>query len=361
VRVKGNIRSLSEPHRAYKVDLNRITKGQKLGGLDELTFDSLIWDYSCLGEALGFEFFRDAGVPAPRTAYAWLSASVERRWYRKPLGLYLMVEPVDNEFAAERFGSKSTPVFKPVTYELFKYLGDDWSAYARIYDLKTKATPEQRQRVMDFARLVSSATDAEFAAQVGDFLDLDEFARFLAGTVLLSNYDSILADGQNFYMYLDRRSNKFGFIPWDLDAAWATFWLATKPEHERASIWHPWVGENRFIERVMAVKEFRRIYRAHLEDFVARLYVPNRLHRRIDEIAAVIRDPIAAQSAFRLDKFEQEVGWKPVHPSPGERPDTFNRPAHELKRFIDQRAASVRRQLNGKSRGMILKWPEKMW
>jgi len=59
------------------------------------------------------------------------------------------------------------------------------------------------------------------------------------------------------------------------------------------------------------MEAFRDIYRSHLEDFVARLYVPDRLHRRIDEIAAVIRDPIAAQSALRLDKFEQEVGWKP--------------------------------------------------
>ena len=358
-RVKGNVRSLYEPTRSYKVDLNKFAPGQKLGGLDELTFNSLISDDSCLGEALAYEFFREAGVPAPRTAYAWLSASVTRRWEQKPLGLYLMVEAVDNEFAAERFGSKATPVFKPVTYNLFEHLGDEWSAYAPIYDLKTKATPEQQRRVIDFARLVSSAPDAEFAAQVGDFLDLDEFARFLAGQVLLPCYDGILSDGQNFYMYLDPRSNKFGFIPWDLDSAWGNIWIASRADSIQASIWHPWIGENRFLERVMAVEKFRRIYRSHLEDFLARLYVPDRLHRRIDEIAAVIREPIAAQSAFRLDKFEQEVGLKPVHPSPGEWPNTFNRPAHELKRFIDRRAESVRRQLDGKSKGMILKYPER--
>jgi spore coat protein CotH len=158
-------------------------------------------------------------------------------------------------------------------------------------------------------------------------------------------------------MYLDPRSNQFGFIPWDLDSAWGRDWIASKAEQEQASIWHPWVGENRFIERVMAVEEFRRIYRSHLEDFLSRLYVPDRLHRRIDEIAAVIRDPISAESAFRLDKFEQEVGWKPVRPSSGEWLDAFNRPVHELKRFIDQRAESVRRQLDGKSPGMILKYP----
>jgi RNA polymerase sigma factor (sigma-70 family) len=357
-RVKGNVLSLAEPIRSYKVDLNKFVPGQKLGGVDELTFSSLVGDPAGLCEALAYEFFREAGVPTPRTAYAWLSASVTTQWEQKPLGLHLMEEAVDNEFAAERFGSKATPIFKPVTYKLFEHLGDEWSAYAPIYDLKTKATPEQQRRVIDFARLVSSATDVEFAARVGDFLDLDEFARFLAGQVLLPNYDGILARGQNFYMYLDPRSNKFGFIPWDLDAAWGQDWIASKAEQEQSSIWHPWVGEKRFIERVMAVEEFRRIYRSHLEDFVARLYVPERLHRRIDEIAAAIREPIAAQSAFRLDKFEQEVGWKPVHPSPGEIDNTFNRPAHEYKRFIEKRAASVRRQLEGKSKGMILKYPE---
>jgi RNA polymerase sigma factor (sigma-70 family) len=360
-RAKGNVVSLSEPTRAYKVDLNKFAPGQKLGGLDELTFSSLFGDDSCLAEALAYEFFREAGVPAPRTAYAWLSASVTTQWEQKPLGLYLMEEVVDNEFAAERFGPKATPVFKPATYNLFEYLGDEWPAYAPIYDLKTKATPEQQRRVIDFAQLVSSATDAEFAARVGDFLDLDEFARFLAGQVLLPSYDSILTRGKNFYMYLDPRSNKFGFIPWDLDSAWGEDWIASKAEQAQASIWHPWVGEKRFLERVLAVDEFRRIYRAHLEDFLSRLYVPDRLHRRIDEIAAVIRDPIAAQSAFRLDKFEQAVGWKPVHPSPRGWRNIFNRPAQELKVFIDKRAESVRRQLDGKSRGMILKYPEKMW
>ncbi len=361
VRLKGNIGSLFGIKRSFKVDLNRFAKGQKLAGLDELTFKSQLWDYSNLSEALAYELFRDAGVPAPRTAYAWLSASVAGQWDRKPLGLYLMVEPVDKVFVGERFGSKKTPVFKPVTYELFKHLGDDWSAYAGIYDLKTQATPEQERRIIEFARLVSSAPDAEFAARVGDFLDLDEFARFLAVEVLLANYDSILSDGQNFYMYLDPRSNKFGFVPWDLECAWGDFWIASKGELERASIGHPWIGENRFIERVMAVEEFRRMYRAHLEDFLARLFVPQRLHRRIDELAAVLRDPIAAESAFRLNKFEQAVGAKPVTTSPGEKPQGLNRPAHEFKRFIEARARSVRRQLDGQSPGMILKYPNRDW
>ena len=357
-RLKGNgtyLSSLVGAKRSFKVDLNKFSKGQKLGGTDELDFHNLIDDYSSLSDVLAYEFFRDAGVPAPRTAYAWLTVSVTGQSDHQPLGLYAMIEPVGGKFAAEHFGSKKAPIFKPVTYQLFEHLGNDWSAYARIYDLKTQATPEQERRVIDFARLVSQADDAEFARRVGDFLDLQEFAGFLAGEVLLSAYDGFLSDGQNFYVYLDPRSDKFGFIPWDLDLAWGGFFLiGSLLERERASLWHPWVGQNRFLERVMAVEEFRQIYRARLEDFSTRLLVPERLNRRIDELAAVIRGPIAAESAFRLGKFEQAVSNQPLPPTAGKDEQGANRPAHQLKRFVEQRARSVRRQLDGQSKGVIL-------
>src|SRR6185295_1525669 len=143
----------------------------------------------------------------------------------------------------------------------------------------------------------------------------------------------------------------------DLDASWGNFWVGTKAEQQGASIWHPWVGENRFLERVMAVEQFRRIYRAHLEDFLTRLFVADRLQRRVDEMAAILRGPIAAESAFRLNKFEQEAGAKPVELSPGETQNGVNHPAYPLKRFVENRARSVRQQLDGKAAGMIVKPP----
>jgi len=209
-RIKGNgtyLGSLYGDKCPFKVDLNKFTKGQKLGGADELTFNNLVNDHSSLSDALAYEFFREAGAPASRTAYAYLSTTVDEKWDRKPLGLYVMVEAVDEDFALERFGSRRTPIFKPVTYELFKHLGDDWLAYEAIYDLKTKATPDQLRRVIEFARLVTHSNDVEFAERLTEFLDLEKFARYLACEVLLSNYDSFLSNGQNFYLYLDPGSN----------------------------------------------------------------------------------------------------------------------------------------------------------
>lgn len=356
VRYKGNgtyLGSLYGDKRAFKVDLNKFAKGQGLGGMKELNFNNLVNDHSCMSDALAYEFFRDAGVPAPRTAYAYLSITVTGQHYQKPLGLYVLVEPVDKNFVEERLGSPSVPVFKPVTYDVFRYLGSDWADYEAIYDLKTKATAAQRERLIQLARLITSGTDGELAAQLGNYLDIDAFARFLAGQVLLSNYDSLLSTGQNYYLYLDPSSNKFGFIPWDLDLAWGGFFLlGSTRDRELASIWHPWVGENRFLERVMSVESFRKVYRAQLEDLLTRLFGSSRLNARIDELAAVLRGPVAAESDFRRGKFEEALAERRFQ-STGDY-GSHNRPAHDIKKFIKNRAESVRRQLDDTSKGVIL-------
>ena len=202
---------------------------------------------------------------------------------------------------------------------------------------------------------MTRADDAEFARRIADFLDLDEFAGFLAGLVLLSSYDGFLTNGQNFYLYLDPHSNKFGFIPWDLDRAWGEFpYVASAPAREEASIWRPWSHRNRFLERVMAVEEFRRIYRNRLEAMLSTAFVPERLYRRIDEMAAVIRGPVAAESDFRLRRFDQAVSTNWLAAPRDGAPDGPNKPVHQLKRFISKRAESVRKQLDGTAEGQTL-------
>ncbi len=357
VRIKGNgtfLGSLYGDKRSFKVDLNRFVRGQKLAGRDELNFHNMVNDYSNLSDALGYEFFREAGVPASRTAYVYLDLTVEGQGGRRPLGLYAMVEPVDRGFVEERLGSRRTPLFKPVTYELFRDLGTDWASYADIYDLRTEATDAQRRRIIEFSQLVTGGSDGEFAERLSDFLDLDSFARFLAVQVLLSNYDGPLSNGQNYYLYLHPESDRFGFIPWDLDLAWGGFFLlGTDRDREQASIWHPWVGANRFLERVFQVDAFRSRYRADLEMLLSGLFQPERLHRLIDTLAAVVREPVAAESDFRLRKFEDAVRARPVKGSKRANQGA-DRPAHQLKRFVNNRAESVRKQLDGKSSGVIL-------
>ena len=357
-RYRGNgtyLNSLIGSKQSFKVDLNKYTKGQSLAGVHTLNYVNAILDKSYMHDALAQQLFRDLGVPSPRTAFAYLTADAPRAFTNQPLGLYVLVENVDADFAEGRFGSKAVPIFKPVTPELFKDLGDDWKAYAGIYDLKTKATPAQLRRVIQFARLVTAADDTLFARRLEEFLDIEEFAAFLAGLVLTSSYDGFLSNGQNFFIYLDPRSNKFGFIPWDQDHGWGAFAsVGTADKLERASIWQPCSYNNHFVERTLKVESFHAAYRRQLQRAVADLFTVERLLPQIDQLASILRPAIAAESDYRLKRFDQAMSTNWVSGPQGGRLEKSRALGHQLKRFITNRVKSLRDQLDGKAEGEIL-------
>ncbi|HSI82645.1 MAG: CotH kinase family protein, partial [Candidatus Methylacidiphilales bacterium] len=249
-RYKGNatfMASRNSIKKSLKLDLNKYVKGQKLADEATINLHSNAMDPGWMNEILSHRLYRDSGVAAPRTAYARVHLTVPGKYDKQYIGLYSLVEDVDKKFFKNRTDHDAGAIFKPSTRELFKDLGDNWKAYNQIYDPKSDLTPEQSKRVMDFAKLVTNANDQVFAAQVGDYLDLDLFARYMAVTTWLSTMDSILGMGQNFYVYLDPKSNKFQFVPWDLDSSFGRMGMGQ--DLDNLSINQPWRGQNRFLER----------------------------------------------------------------------------------------------------------------
>jgi spore coat protein H len=356
IRFKGNgtfLDSLGSYRRPFKVDVAKKAKGRHLAGLATLNLHNLTADRSCLSDTLAYEFYRDAGVPAPHTTFVRLFLTVGGRFERRPLGIYLLVENPDADWTRRTFGTEGVALFKPSTPEFLADLGDAWVPYHEIYDPKTRTTPAQRSRLVELARLVTHADEAEFARRIADLVDLDNAARFLACEALMANFDGLLCNGQNFLLWLDPRSNRFGFGPWDLDHSWGEFgWIGSARDRERAALFHPWVGPNRFLERLFAVDEFRTRYRAELIRLLDTLFVPDRLNRRIDELAAVLRPALAEEAGRRRENFERAVAEP--GPDDGAEPPKGGdgRPTHRLKRFISARSTEARAQLEGRSEGV---------
>jgi len=367
VRLRGNgtyLNSLYGPKQSYKVDINRAQKGQRLAGETTLNFVNAVPDFTYLKDALAEKLFRELGAVAPRTSYAYLTLDVAGKFQNQPLGLYVLIEDIDGNFAKDRFGTKEVAIFKPVTYDLFDTNSQDWKSYREVYDLKTK-TPradEYWARVEAFAELVTHASDEDFARRLPEFLDFDEYAAFVAGHVLLSSYDGYLSNGQNFYLYLDPRSKKFGFIPWDQDHAWGEFgYVDTNDHREHANIWKPAAYNNRFLARVMTVDTFKQVYRQKLEQALAGPFTVDRLDREIDTLAATVRPAVAAESDFRLKRFETAISTNWIS-GPRDVPGNDFRakegpraPIHQIKRFIQNRTKSVRDQLDGKEEGVLIR------
>ncbi len=358
VRYKGNgtfLESRATPKRSLKVDLNEYDDRQKFAGITKLNFHNNITDASWMNEVMSHRLYRDAGVPAPRAAYGKVYVTVPEKFERKYLGLYSMVENMDGSFLQETFGTKKGALFKPVTPFLFADLGDVWTDYQQTYDPKTELTAKQKQRVIDFCKLVTHADDATFAAKLGDYVDLDEFARYMAVTVWLSTLDSILSIGQNYYLYLDPKKQRFQFMPWDLDHSFGQFPLrGTQEQREQLSIHQPWTGENRFLSRVFAVASFKKLYLAKLGEFSKTIFLPERFHKQVDQIAAAIRPAVLEESAEKLSRLNKAVAGEPVSSVRPSNPWGFGQAQKPIKAFVTIRATAVQEQVTGRSEGQIL-------
>jgi spore coat protein H len=398
VRYKGNntfMGSRGSLKRPFKLDLDRGSPGQSLAGVTKLNLHNSVNDATWMNEALSYRLFRDAGVPAPRTAYAEVSLTVRGQYDRRPLGLYALVENVDREFLLDRFGSAAGALLKPETPRLFEDLGSDWAAYERAYVPKPRVDGESAARVMALSRLVSHASDGEFAARIGEYLDLDQFARFMAVTVWLSSMDSLLSMGHNFYVYLRPDTHRFQFIPWDLDHSFGQFPMAGAPgELAQLNIAKPWRGASRFLERVYRLETFRDLYVARLRTLNDTLARPERLAEQVDALAARLRPAIQhTESVEKLARFDAAVNgerdaalvvaagsprarsaavppasrlaFRPAAPpfpsaggvpgggdrsatagGPGAPPGSAARPVSPIKRFLRERSMSVAAQLS---------------
>ena len=112
---------------------------------------------------------------------------------------------------------------------------------------------------------------------------------------------------QNYYMYLNAETNRFSFVPWDLDLSFGGMGGGAE-----LSIEHPWRGQNRFLERLFAVNTFKQKYLARMKEFNASICAAARITRQVDETAEVIRPAVKEESEAKLTRFDQTVAGEAV-------------------------------------------------
>jgi spore coat protein H len=351
VRYKGNFTYMASAgglRRSLKIDFNRHDADQDFRGLKKINLNNGVTDPARAREALAFAVFRAAGVPASRTAFAELTLTVPGKYDKEYVGLYTLIEQVDKTFLKDRFGSAKGLLLKPEGLRGLDYLGEDWGPYEARYRPKTEAGKKQRRRLIEFAWLVNRADDARFQKEIGSYLDVDEFLRYLAANALLANLDSFLGFGHNYYLYLRPDTNQFVFIPWDLDLSFGTWPVGGTPQQQTAlSLTHPHTGANRLIDRLLARKETQEKYQKLLRELSASCFSKEQLLKDLDALEKAIRGPLAKEKKAAEARKEggRGFGFGP----PG---GMFGGPV-SLGTFVEKRTESVAAQLAGRSQGYV--------
>jgi spore coat protein CotH len=355
LRYKGNASYMSSARslkRSLKVELDHFDENSgKFHGERKLNLNSGVMDPTRNREALAFAAYRAAGVPAPRTAYAEVTLTVPGKYDREYLGLFTVIEQVDKTFLKDRFGNGKGLLMKPERLRAFDYLGENWDAYKARYQPKHDPTPAEAKKVIDFAKLLNQGNDEQFAKEIGSYLDIDEFLRFLAATAMLSNLDSFLTMGHNFYIYLNPATDKFVFLPWDVDLSLAGFPVGGSTDQQLdLSLTHPYAGQNTLVDRLLAIPAVNEKYQKILRDLAAGAFSKERLLADAAVLEKATKDLIAKDT--EAAKKRNEGGGGMFGPGGGGPGGMFGR-SPDLMTFIEKRTASITAQLAGESKGYV--------
>jgi hypothetical protein len=378
VRFKGNSSfniARNSLKKSLKLDFNDADDTRRFFGMTKLNLNNGAMDPSVLREALAYDVFRRAGVPASRTAFARVFITVPGQLDREYAGLYTAVEQVDGTFLKDRLGEKSGLLLKPERVNGLPYLGENWQAYERQFEEKSGVKPKESRRFIAFTKLVNLGSDAEFTQQIDSFMDVEAFLRFLAVQAVLANLDSPLLTGHNYYLYLDSAKERLTWIPWDLNEAFGGFMGGGRAEDMmNLSIQHPFARGNRIAERILALDGARQKYEVILRGLMETNFTAKRLSGEIEAAAKVVREAVSQDRSLAIAQFERHVSENPAalpsgggppmrrdgEPGFGPQPGGPGRgpggrgpmgPKPLLREFVTKRIESIQAQLAGEREG----------
>ena len=196
---------------SFKLKFSEYEPSRRFFGLQRLNFHSMNGDLTKMHDALGYGLFREAGVPAPRTAYARLIVNGEL------LGLFSVVEQVDAEFVWHAFPDAGRGT-------LYKEVWPERLDEAEFAEAVVVGDGDEVEAMVRFTEALLGTDDEAFLAVLEDWVDPDAFWNYLALDRLMDNWDGIVAwycpgtcFNHNFFWYEEAFTDQVWLIPWDLD------------------------------------------------------------------------------------------------------------------------------------------------
>ena len=379
IRFKGVSSFVRAPNaykRPFKLDFGRGSAGRRFQGAGEFYLNNNVNDATQMREALAYDLFRRAEIPAPRTAFAQVFLTIPGRFEDRHLGLYTMIEAVDDDFLERAFGSAKGVLMKPEMMRGLQYFGEMWEMYTERYQPREPeggAPVADRKRFIEFVRFIQQARPEEFATGLAKYLDAEPFARFVALNAILANVDSFIGNGHNYFLYARPAGGRVVFFPWDLNEAFGMHPVSgPSREQMQFSVVRPNGDPNALVERFLRDPALGPLYRAQCAWLLTHVFVADRLSADIDRVAAVTRPVVFAESKRARADFERTV-LGTMRPDEGDTsqprhdrefagegyrpwgfPDAVEIDNLPLKRWIAGRDNQVREELAGRVRGL---WP----
>jgi hypothetical protein len=339
-RLRGNTSRYSQK-KSFKVSFNTFVLGGKFYGMEKMNLNGEHNDPSIIRSHLSWEWLREDSIPAPRTAYSRVYINGDY------FGLYIIVEHVDEEFIQSRYRNNDGNLYMCLYPADLTYLGSNPDLYKftsgdrRAYELKTNTDFDDYSDLANFIDVLNNTPLGDLECRLQEIFNLNSYLKVMALDVVTGNWDGYIYNKNNFYLYHNTETDKFEYLPYDLDNTFGIDWFNVDWGIKNIYNWAPSAPEVRpLYSRLLQVPAIRDRYSFYMKQFLEKLANEDSLFAAIDQARDMIGLSVVSDPYYPLD-----YGYTYADFLNSYNTALGDHVKYGLKPFIQARAASANSQL----------------
>ncbi len=321
IRYKGFNSWWHSVKKPIKIDINKYKSGQKYDGLNKFNLHNGSGDPSFIRENISYKILRSLGIKAPRTSFA--KVFIDTAY----IGLYRIVEQIDNTFLDVNFGNHDGNLYKQQALGTAGF-SMGWEGVVQdIYYKSISLDNHQKENdwsgFIHFLDVLNNTPEKNFRDAILGVFNVDEFLQILAFDIAVNNLDFYGNSGRNFYLY--DHNGIFHWIPWDLNLSW------------REGVPPINIDPNDYlvlIKRILQVPEFHetllRKY-CQLKPYFSDGYVDDFITGEVSAINEYMKDDPYQDYPFEAFKGNRDSSWNRI---PGLKPFAAQR-TDEISKVLE--------------------------
>ena len=283
LRKKGFLGSLNSSRPSLKVKLNHVDKQAEMNGLTMLTFNNNQQDITLMSQAMGYAMYNAAGSPAPRCGYARITVN------GKNLGVYAHVESMKKPLMKRGFGDDRGTLYEGTVVDFF----EGWEA---SFEKKFGKDRLGREKIKQLTKVLEQDNLPDVERAIGELVDLDSFYTFWAVEGLIGFWDGYAANANNFFVYLNPKTEKFHFLPWGLDCGFEKYSKIDFNRRAPLSV----KTKGRVAYRLYQVESCRKRYARTLKEIMDKHWDEKKMIAEIDRRQAMLKPHLARSQAGKF-------------------------------------------------------------
>ena len=335
--LRGNT-SLNAAKKSFKIAFNYTIAGQKYKGLEKINLNGEHNDVSIMRSKISNEILSELDLFAVRSSYVKLYINEEYK------GLYLNLEPIDDEFIQKRFpASPDGNLYKCNWGASLAFWGTNQSNYETTYELKTNEDSNDYSGLINFLDILNNTSDSEFPCAIESVFNIHPYLKTAAFEILIGHWDGYLFNNNNFFLYQNPMDGRFVFIEYDMDNTFGVDWFDIDWSMRNINFWIS-SQERPLFNRLMSVPYYKEVFNIYVEQILDAVFSTQHLVPRLNEIQDLIRDAAMIDNYKALDYgFTNDDFLNSITSAWG-----YHIPI-SLENYISQRSNSARNQIQHQS------------